>query len=155
MFLAYTILLYTGFLLTSQTELKLLLSTTVALPQHPSSMESHRDLFWALFFLSCTLHLSLMLSTATLSFITLLLTTLSCRNLPRHNSLMNWLSPFIHDVKSQSWKTHSKLKLNDDKTDQYWSYIHPGFRMSVIPLPDSLVVEPENSTVCFSQSAKN
>ena len=50
MFLAYTILLYTGFLLTSQTELRLLQSTPahVALPQHPSSMESNRDLFWAL-----------------------------------------------------------------------------------------------------------
>ena len=30
---------------------------------------------------------------ATLSFTILLLTTLSCRNLPRHNSLMNSLSP--------------------------------------------------------------
>ena len=72
---------------------KLLLSTTVALPQHPSFVESHRDLFWALLFLSYILHPSLMLSTATLSFTLLLLTTLSCRNLPRHDSLMNSFSP--------------------------------------------------------------
>ena len=33
---------------------------TKNLPQRPSSMESHRDLFWALFFLSGTLHPSVL-----------------------------------------------------------------------------------------------
>ena len=70
-------------------------------------------------FLSSTLHPSLMLSAATLSFTILLLTTLGCRNLPRHNSLMNSLiqsmQECIHVVKS--WVTHSKLKLNDDKRE--------------------------------------
>ena len=118
----------------------------------PSAAESYRDLSWDLFSSFCIPHLSQMLWTATLSFITVLLMTLGCRNLPLHNRLMNSFSPCnkqcVHDVKSSM--THNKLKLNGYTTE---ALIRSAPRISnSVPLLDSLTAG--NSTVRFSQSAK-
>ena len=55
----------------------------------------------------------------------------------------------VHDVKS--WKSHNKLKLNDDTTEEL--IISATKISNSIPLPDSLTIG--NSTVRFSQSAKH
>ena len=112
------------------------------------------DLSLVLYFSFCTPHLFQMLWTATLSFIILLLMTLSCRNLPLHNRLMNSFSPCnsASMTLSRGWLNKlNKLKLNDDKTEALIILSAPWISNS-IPLLDSLTVG--NSTVRFSQSAK-
>ena len=64
------------------------------------------------------------------------------------DELIQSMQQCVHDVKS--WKTHNKLKLNDDKTE---ALIISAPRISnSIPRPDSFTVG--NSTVRFSQSAR-
>ena len=68
---------------------------------------------------------------------------------PQHvDELIQSMQECVHDVKSGM--THSKLKLNDDKTE---ALIISAPRISdSVPLPDSFFIG--NSTVRFSQSTK-
>ena len=57
------------------------------------------------------------------------------------DELIQSMQQCVHDVKS--WKTHNKLKLNDDKTEEL--IISATKISNSMPLPDSLLLETRQS----------
>ena len=147
MFLAYTVLLYTGFLLTSQTEQKPYLCPSAHLLWSPTGICSGPCSF-------CLIHytpLYVIDSHSVLHHSFADDSQLQKSAPPQQlDEVIQSMQECIHDVKL--WMTHNKLKVKlNDKTEAL--IISAPMILNSIPLPDSLVVG--NLTVRFSQSAKN